>query len=161
MERTGPARRRGWSECGTRAGVAIATPPVSECPVLPAVEALVDVRGMRTWATASMVRDERGLLRVGALDVQIQPETGPADAGRISRCLELFEDYCVVTGAPGGRAGDRRGQAVQRHRPPRSRIRLAITGPPHGPPWSNTPSATLNAAAARALRVLDVRGHLR
>jgi hypothetical protein len=52
---------------------------------------------MRTWATASMVRDERGLLRVGALDVQIQPETGPADAGRIGRCLELFEDYCVVT----------------------------------------------------------------
>jgi hypothetical protein len=44
-----------------------------------------------------MVRDERGRLRVGAVDVQIQPETAPADAGRIGRCLELFEDYCVVT----------------------------------------------------------------
>ena len=60
-------------------------------------KARVDVRGMRTWATASMVRDERGRLRVGAVDVQIQPETGPGDTGRIGRCLELFEDYCVVT----------------------------------------------------------------
>jgi hypothetical protein len=52
---------------------------------------------MRTWATASMVRDERARLRVGAVDVRVQPETAPADAGRIGRCLELFEDYCVVT----------------------------------------------------------------
>jgi len=60
-------------------------------------KARVDVRGMRTRATAAMVRDERGRLRVGAVDVQIRPETAPADAGRIGRCLELFEDYCVVT----------------------------------------------------------------
>lgn len=60
-------------------------------------KARVDVRGMRTRATASMVRDERGRLRIGAVDVQIQPETAPADTGRIGRCLELFEDYCVVT----------------------------------------------------------------
>jgi hypothetical protein len=40
---------------------------------------------------------ERGRLRVGAVDVQIQPETGPADVGRIGRCLELSEDYFVVT----------------------------------------------------------------
>jgi uncharacterized OsmC-like protein len=60
-------------------------------------KAHVDVRGMRTWATASMTRDEHGRMRVGAVDVQIQPEIAPADAGRIGRCLELFEDYCVVT----------------------------------------------------------------
>lgn len=60
-------------------------------------KAHVEVRGMRTSATASLVRGERGRLRVGAVNVQIQPETAPADTGRIGRCLELFEDYCVVT----------------------------------------------------------------
>lgn len=60
-------------------------------------KARVDVRGMRTWATATMVRDERGRLRVGSVDVRIQPETAAADVGRIGRCRELFEDYCVVT----------------------------------------------------------------
>jgi uncharacterized OsmC-like protein len=60
-------------------------------------KARIDVNGMRTRATASMVRDERGRLRVGAVDVRIEPETTPADADRIGRCLELFEDYCVVT----------------------------------------------------------------
>jgi organic hydroperoxide reductase OsmC/OhrA len=57
----------------------------------------VEVSGMRTWATASMVRDERGRLRVGGVEVRIQPHTTQADVGRIGRCLELFEDYCVVT----------------------------------------------------------------
>ncbi|MGE5291766.1 MAG: OsmC family protein [Micromonosporaceae bacterium] len=60
-------------------------------------KAHVEVRGMRTSATASMVRDERGRLRVGSVNVQIQPEVVSGDAGRIGRCLELFEDYCVVT----------------------------------------------------------------
>ncbi|MGE5291748.1 MAG: OsmC family protein [Micromonosporaceae bacterium] len=60
-------------------------------------KAHVQVEGMRTSATASLVRDERGRLRVGGVNVQIQPQVVSADAGRISRCLELFEDYCVVT----------------------------------------------------------------
>jgi organic hydroperoxide reductase OsmC/OhrA len=60
-------------------------------------KARVEVGGMRTSATASLVRDDRGRLRVGAVSVHIQPEVGSGDAGRISRCLELFEDYCVVT----------------------------------------------------------------
>ena len=59
--------------------------------------ARVEVRNMRTSVTASLVRNERGRLRVGALRVRIQPEVVPADASRISRCLDLFEDYCVVT----------------------------------------------------------------
>jgi uncharacterized OsmC-like protein len=59
--------------------------------------ARVDVRGMRTSVTASVVRNDRGRLRVGALRVRIRPEVAEADAGRIRRCLDLFEDYCVVT----------------------------------------------------------------
>jgi organic hydroperoxide reductase OsmC/OhrA len=60
-------------------------------------KAHVEVRGMRTSATASLVRDERGRLRVGAVSVRIQPETAPAAPGRLARCLELFEDYRVAT----------------------------------------------------------------
>lgn len=60
-------------------------------------KAHIEVRGMRTSAAASLVRNERGRLRVGAIKVRIQPEVDPADAGRIGRCLELFEDFCVVS----------------------------------------------------------------
>ncbi|HZD72342.1 MAG TPA: OsmC family protein [Actinomycetota bacterium] len=60
-------------------------------------KARVDVRGMRTTVHASLVRTERGRLRVGAIRVRIHPEIAAADLDRIDRCLALFEDYCVVT----------------------------------------------------------------
>lgn len=60
-------------------------------------KARVDVRSMRTTVHASLVRTERGRLRVGAIRVQIYPEIAAADLDRIDRCLALFEDYCVVT----------------------------------------------------------------
>ena len=60
-------------------------------------KARVDVRGMRTTVRASLVRTERGRLRVGATQVEIHPEVAAADLDRIDRCLALFEDYCVVT----------------------------------------------------------------
>jgi organic hydroperoxide reductase OsmC/OhrA len=59
--------------------------------------ARVPVRGMRTSVAASLVRNDRGRLRVAALRVQINPQLDAADEGRIERCLKLFEDYCVVT----------------------------------------------------------------
>jgi len=46
---------------------------------------------------ASLVRHERGRLRVGAIRVHIHPDADPADSGRIARCRELFEDFRVVT----------------------------------------------------------------
>jgi len=55
------------------------------------------VHGMRTSVVASLVRNDRGRPRVGALQVQINPQVDAADEGRIQRCLTLFEDYCVVT----------------------------------------------------------------
>ncbi len=59
--------------------------------------ARVPVHGMRTSVVASLVRNDRGRLRVGALRVQINPQVDASDEGRIQRCLTLFEDYCVVT----------------------------------------------------------------
>lgn len=66
-------------------------------------KARVPVHGMRTTATASATRNERGRLRITRLEVQIEPEIDDAEAGRFRRCLALFEDYCVVTqGVRGG-----------------------------------------------------------
>jgi uncharacterized OsmC-like protein len=60
-------------------------------------KARVDVRGLRTSVTASLVRNERGRVRVGDLKVWIHPLIADDDLPRIGRCLELFEDFCVVT----------------------------------------------------------------
>lgn len=60
-------------------------------------KARVDVLGMRSEATATLVRDPRGRLRVGAVRVRLHPDVDKADSGRIARCLELFEDFCIVT----------------------------------------------------------------
>jgi organic hydroperoxide reductase OsmC/OhrA len=57
----------------------------------------VQVHGMRTSVTASLVRNDQGRLRIGALRVRIDPQVDMADHARIERCLKLFEDYCVVT----------------------------------------------------------------
>lgn len=59
--------------------------------------ARVPVHGMQTSVTASMTRNERGRLRIGGLRVRITPQVDPGDEGRLGRCLEIFEDYCVVS----------------------------------------------------------------
>ncbi|HXG05382.1 MAG TPA: OsmC family protein [Candidatus Binatia bacterium] len=59
--------------------------------------ARVDVRGMRTDVHGRLVRNEHGRLRVGQIAVTIRPEVAGADRERMARCLELFEDFCVVT----------------------------------------------------------------
>lgn len=60
-------------------------------------KARVIVHRMRTTVTASFTRNEAGRLRIGGLHVRIEPEVDDAAAGRVRRCLTLFEDYCVVT----------------------------------------------------------------
>ena len=57
----------------------------------------VPVKGMHTTASGTMVRNEQGRMRIGAISVRIEPEVDPADVSRMQRCLEIFEDYCVVT----------------------------------------------------------------
>lgn len=48
--------------------------------------------GIRASATCHYARNDEGRLRIGGLDVRITLPT--EDTGR---CLDLFEDYCVVT----------------------------------------------------------------
>jgi organic hydroperoxide reductase OsmC/OhrA len=44
-----------------------------------------------------MVRNQRGRLRIGGLKVRLAPDVRAEDRERIGRCLDLFEDFCIVT----------------------------------------------------------------
>lgn len=59
--------------------------------------ARVPVHGMRTSATATLDRNARGRMRVDAIQVRIVVDVDEEDRERMRRCLEIFEDYCVVT----------------------------------------------------------------
>ncbi len=52
---------------------------------------------VRSSVSCAMVRNERGRLRVGEIEVCITLGEALAGGGRMRRCLELFEDFCVVT----------------------------------------------------------------
>jgi organic hydroperoxide reductase OsmC/OhrA len=65
-------------------------------------KAHVDVAGLSAEAEGRMARNERGRLRVTGIDVTLSPRIAACDGERIQRCLELFEDYCPVTGAVRG-----------------------------------------------------------
>ena len=56
----------------------------------------VEVLDLTTRVTGTLVRNERGRLRIGELRIGIEPAVGPEDVERIGRCLELFEDFCIV-----------------------------------------------------------------
>lgn len=57
----------------------------------------IEVRGLRVEARGTMVRNERKRLRVGGLHIELFPEVAAGDDERMKRCLDIFEDFCVVT----------------------------------------------------------------
>lgn len=60
----------------------------------------VAIRPIRTTVRATIGRNEKGRLRVTALDLEIR--TGPideADRARFDHCVEIFPDFCTVSGA--------------------------------------------------------------
>lgn len=48
-------------------------------------------------ATCKSVRNDRGRLRIGGIDVRISVDDEIAQSPRFKRCADLFEDFCVVT----------------------------------------------------------------
>ena len=57
----------------------------------------VDVLGMHTTVAASLARNDAGRLRIDGIQVRLEPVVADAQQPRMRRCLELFEDFCIVT----------------------------------------------------------------
>jgi uncharacterized OsmC-like protein len=60
----------------------------------------VPLKTIRAEAEPVVERNKEGYWRVKRINVRVTPEfEGEVDPTRYNRCLELFEKYCVVTGA--------------------------------------------------------------
>jgi uncharacterized OsmC-like protein len=59
--------------------------------------ARVDLQGIRTEVKVFIVRNEQKRLRVGSVEVVIDPNLSEADRAQAARCRGLFEDFCTVT----------------------------------------------------------------
>lgn len=60
-------------------------------------KAKIEVKNIKTKVKGELTRNEKNRLRVGKIDVAIAVELADGQYDRINRCLDLFEDYCVVT----------------------------------------------------------------
>ncbi len=58
--------------------------------------AKIEVKNIKTTVSGTLVRNEQGRMRIGKIDVHLMVEVA-AEQQRMIRCLELFEDFCVVT----------------------------------------------------------------
>ncbi|HSJ23914.1 MAG TPA: OsmC family protein [Longimicrobiales bacterium] len=59
--------------------------------------ARIEVQALRADVSGTMERNERGRLRITDVDVKLHPVVAEADVPRMQRCLDVFEDFCVVT----------------------------------------------------------------
>ena len=59
----------------------------------------IEPESLETVVETHVGRNEEGRLRVQSSDVTLRLGLEPEDRDRVGRCLEVFEDYCVVTGA--------------------------------------------------------------
>ena len=57
----------------------------------------VEPTGMRAVVEGETERNEQGRLRIRELRVRLEPEVDAEQAGRLARCVDLFEDFCIVT----------------------------------------------------------------
>lgn len=63
-------------------------------------KAKVEVTGIETEAEPTVQRNEEGRLRVSRVDVTINAKLREgSDGERVKRCIDIFENYCVVTAA--------------------------------------------------------------
>lgn len=57
----------------------------------------VPAKSLRTEASCILVRNEKKRLRIGGMEVKLHLNDQLQTTARLSRCLTLFEDFCVVT----------------------------------------------------------------
>ena len=44
-----------------------------------------------------MCKNEKGRWRIASIKVKLKPRIGRNDIAKSKRCLDLFEDFCIVT----------------------------------------------------------------
>jgi uncharacterized OsmC-like protein len=60
-------------------------------------KARIEVEDLHTEVRGTIARNASGRLRIASIHVQLAPAIPAADIERLHRCVELFEDFCVVT----------------------------------------------------------------
>jgi organic hydroperoxide reductase OsmC/OhrA len=61
--------------------------------------ARVEVEGMRTEIRGRVARNERGRFRIAGIEARLMATIPPEDQARVDRCIQAFEDYCIVSGS--------------------------------------------------------------
>ena len=59
-------------------------------------KARINVSYLETAVKANVERNSEGHLRITSLDAQIHLNVKEEDKNRVSRCLDIFEDYCTL-----------------------------------------------------------------
>lgn len=57
----------------------------------------VEVKDLRVEVAGTIERNENGRFRIAGVRVRLMPGIAAGDRERIERCLDVFEDYCIVT----------------------------------------------------------------
>jgi organic hydroperoxide reductase OsmC/OhrA len=60
-------------------------------------KARIEVQALRVSVRGSFARNERGRLRIEGFQVKLEPVIPGEQRERAGRCLNLFEDFCIVT----------------------------------------------------------------
>lgn len=60
-------------------------------------KARLDIKDLATRVEGEMERNEAGRLRIKRIQVRLSPAVDPEERERMGRCLELFENFCIVT----------------------------------------------------------------
>jgi uncharacterized OsmC-like protein len=56
-----------------------------------------ELKDIETDVETEMRRNEKGRWRIGSIKVIIKPSAKDIDSEKMERCMELFEDFCIVT----------------------------------------------------------------
>lgn len=57
----------------------------------------LEIRNIRTAVDVKVVRNESRRLRIGEVNVSIDPHLDEVEMEKFRACLGMFEDYCTVT----------------------------------------------------------------
>jgi len=57
----------------------------------------VDIQSLRAVVRIELGRNEKGRMRIGKIEVDIEPKISEEEKQKAKRCLQLFEDFCIVT----------------------------------------------------------------